>query len=107
VDGDRLAGFALVHSAPLVEGRATEELRVLKLVLRDATDFARMARGLADHARRTGARRVAFRMQGEYPEAFRHLIAMGGRVRWTDLRMSLRSHEGGGGSGLVLSNWEI
>ena len=34
-DGSKLVGFALCHTAPLVEGRTREELRVLKLVLRD------------------------------------------------------------------------
>ena len=29
--GDRIIGFALAHTSPLVEGRTREELRVLKL----------------------------------------------------------------------------
>jgi hypothetical protein len=63
---------------------------------------------LADFARRGGTRRVAFRVQTEYLEAYQQLIAMGGRVRWTDLRMSLVKYpEGRAGEGLLWSNWEI
>ncbi len=106
--GDRLMGYALVHTAPLVEGRASEELRVLKLVLETEDDFSRMAVALADHARRTGAKRVAFRMQGEYANAYQQIIALGGHVRWTDLRMAVAgSQDHKPATGMVLSNWEI
>ena len=40
-EGDELVGFALAHTAPLVEGRAREELRVLKLVLADESRLER------------------------------------------------------------------
>jgi GNAT superfamily N-acetyltransferase len=103
-----LAGFALCHTVPLVEGRAREELRVLKLVVRRAEDLEGMLRLLRDYARRSGTRRVAVRLQGEYADAYRRLVALGARVRWTDLRMTLVGHEEPRpAEGIVLSNWEI
>ncbi|MBI3790974.1 MAG: GNAT family N-acetyltransferase [Gemmatimonadetes bacterium] len=105
---DRLAGYALCHTAPLVEGRAREELRVLKLVLADEADAPRLALILADYARRSGARRVAIRVQGSYPGFFRTLVSLGARVRWSDLRMTLDgAAEPHPERGVVLSNWEI
>jgi GNAT superfamily N-acetyltransferase len=107
-DGGRIVGFAIFHTAPLVDGRPREELRVLKLALDDETRIETLADGLADAARRNGARRVAIRMQGEYIEAYRRLIALGARVRWTDLRMCVSGYEEARASrGIVLSNWEI
>ena len=51
---------------------------------------------------------MAFRVQTEYLEAYQQLIEMGGRVRWTDLRMALATHpEGKASEGLLWSNWEI
>ena len=103
-----LEGFALAHTVPLVEGRAREELRVLKLVLLHEEQFGDMARSLCDFARRSGTRRVALRVQGEYQTTYQRLVGMGARVRWTDLRMSLTSHEEQRPKrALVLSNWEI
>jgi hypothetical protein len=67
-----------------------------------------MLRALGAVARRAGTRRVAVRVQGEYEGMFRRLIALGGRVRWSDLRMSLADHqERMPRSGIVISNWEI
>lgn len=107
-EGGRLIAYALAHTAPLVEGRSREELRVLKLVLDDESRFVDVVRAVADFGRRTGTRRVALRMQGEYVSAYQRLIVMGGHVRWTDLRMSLTGFtERPPASGLVLSNWEI
>ena len=107
-DRGHLAGFALAHTAPLVEGRTRDELRVLKLVVDDERRFGNMARAIADFARRTGTRRVAFRMQGEYRDAFRQVIAGGAHVRWSDLRMSMDGYrERRPVEGMVLSNWEI
>jgi hypothetical protein len=107
-DDGALAGFALYHDAPLVEGRSREELRVLKLVLAEAAMLPRMTEVLAAHARRSGTQRAAVRLQGEYPGAFRTLVARGARVRWTDLRMTLTGYEEAPTRrGLVLSNWEI
>lgn len=103
-----LAGFALCHTAPLVEGRVREELRVLKLVLADDRLLDPMVRSLRDFAKRSGTRRVAFRVQGDYDKVYRRLITLGARVRWTDLRMSLAGHaEPRPAQGVVLSNWEI
>jgi GNAT superfamily N-acetyltransferase len=103
-----LEGFALAHTVPLVEGRAREELRVLKLVLAREELFGEMARSLCDFARRSGTRRVALRVQGEYHATYQRLVKMGARVRWTDLRMALTGHdERRAERGLVLSNWEI
>ena len=104
-----LTGFALCHTVPLVEGRVREELRVLKMVVRSAEDIDPMIRALADYARRCGTRRVAFRVQGEYLGLYQRLIALGARVRWTDLRMTLTgsAEPRARGSGVVLSNWEI
>jgi hypothetical protein len=108
VKGSALVGFAICHSVPLVEGRAREELRVLKLVLADEDHLEDMVRALCDHARRSGTRRVAIRVQGEYEGVYRRLVALGGRVRWSDLRMSLVDHqERMPARGVVLSNWEI
>lgn len=104
----RITGFALCHTVPLVEGRAREETRVLKLVLSDRAELPRAVATLADFARRGGTRRVAFRVQTEYLDAYHQLIAIGGRVRWTDLRMSLAGYpEGKAKAGLLWSNWEI
>ena len=106
---DTLVGFALAHTAPLVEGRTRDEVRVLKLVLADEKRFGAFAKAIANHTRQTGIRKVSFRMQAEYSAAYAQAIAMGMHVRWTDLRMSL-----GDGSvpraqhaGMALSNWEI
>ncbi len=106
--GGKMTGFALVHTVPLVEGRAREETRVLKFVLATQADLASAVAALADFARRGGTRRVAFRVQTEYLDAYQQLIAMGGRVRWTDLRMALAKYpEGTPERGLLWSNWEI
>lgn len=103
-----VAGFALFHSAPLVEGRSREELRVLKLVLEREDDIETLARLLAVAARRTATRRVAMRVQGEYLGAYARLIRMGARVRWTDLRMTAAGYpEPRAATGVVFSNWEI
>ena len=105
---DELVGFALCHTAPLVEGRAREDLRVLKLALRDQSSLEEMVRLLADLARRSGTRRVSIRVQGEYDAAYQRLIALRGRVRWSDLRMTLVGYaEPRPEHGMVLSNWEI
>lgn len=107
-DGDSMVAFAVCHSVPLVEGRSREELRVLKLVARTDDDFEHLVTSLADHARRSGTRRVALRMQGQYERAYRRLIERGARVRWSDLRMTLEGFsETMPECGIVLSNWEI
>ncbi|MFY7921926.1 MAG: GNAT family N-acetyltransferase [Gemmatimonas sp.] len=101
-------GFALCHTVPLVEGRNRDELRVLKLVLARRSDLSQMLRALTDFARRSGTRRLAVRLQGDYPEAYRTFVTLGARVRWTDLRMSAHGwNEIPPREGMVLSNWEI
>jgi hypothetical protein len=72
-----VAAFALCHTVPLVEGRTRDELRVLKMVLSRDDQLGPVAAALADYARRSGSRRVAFRVQGEYGAVYRRLIAMG------------------------------
>jgi len=107
-EGDRLVGFALCHSTSLVEGRAREEIRVLKVVMQDESLFSDMMPLLADYARRSGAIRAAIRVQSEHTRTFRTLVEVGARVRWTDLRMSLSDYEERApSSGLLISNWEI
>jgi GNAT superfamily N-acetyltransferase len=107
-EGDTLAGFALCHSAPLVEGRTREELRVLKAAVREETTFDLMLVQLADLARRTATARVAIRLQGDYSSLYRRLVELGARVRWTDLRMVLNGYEERAPKfGVALSNWEI
>jgi GNAT superfamily N-acetyltransferase len=106
--GTALTGFALCHTVPLVEGRSRDELRVLKLVLASPDQIAPMLRALTDYARRSGTRRVALRVQGEYAALYRALVAAGARVRWTDLRLTLVDYpERRADPGIVLSNWEI
>ncbi|MEX2178211.1 MAG: GNAT family N-acetyltransferase [Gemmatimonadaceae bacterium] len=105
---DEIIGFALCHTAPLVEGRAREDLRVLKLALLDLSAFDEMMRLLCDFARRSGTRRVSIRVQGDYETAYSRLVAMRARVRWSDLRMTLQGYsERRPERGMVLSNWEI
>ena len=106
--GDDIIGFALCHTTPLVEGRARDDLRVLKLALLDMSAFDEMVRLLCDFARRGGTRRLAIRVQGDYDAAYQRLIGMRARVRWSDLRMTLEGYaERKTARGLVLSNWEI
>jgi len=103
-----LVGFALCHITPLVEGRSRDELRVLKLVLAHRADLPRMLGALTTCAHRSGARRLAVRLQGDYPDAYRTLVSLGARVRWTDLRMCAHGwSEVAPVEGMVLSNWEI
>jgi hypothetical protein len=104
----RITGFALCHTVPLVEGRPREEMRVLKMVLERRDAIEPVARLLCGYARRIGAQRVAFRVQGGYSDVYATLIDMGARVRWTDLRMTLGGYpEPELTDGLALSNWEI
>jgi len=107
--GNDVVSFAICHLVSLVEGRATEEMRVLKMVARSEADFDYLVTQLCAHARAKAARRVAIRVQGVYGEVYRRLIARGARVRWTDLRMSLSDYAEAraSGGGIVLSNWEI
>ncbi len=104
----RISGFALCHTVPLVEGRAGDEMRVLKMVLDGVEGLEPMARTLCGYARRAAAQRVAFRVQGGNSQVYATLIALGARVRWTDLRMTLAGFpEPTLSAGVALSNWEI
>jgi len=107
--GNEIISFAVCHSVPLVEGRVTEEMRVLKMVAKSAADFDQMVTQLCAYARVKSARRVAIRVQGQYGDIYRRLVARGARVRWTDLRMSLHEFAESRpvNGGIVLSNWEI
>jgi GNAT superfamily N-acetyltransferase len=107
--GNDVQSFAICHSVALVEGRATEEMRVLKMVARTEADFDHLVTQLCAHARVKGSKRVAIRVQGQYNDVYRRLIARGARVRWTDLRMSLHDYAESrpADGGIVLSNWEI
>ena len=104
-----VTAFAVCHSVPLVEGRATEEMRVLKMVARTEADFDALVTQLCAHARVKASRRVAIRVQGQYTDVYRRLMARGARVRWTDLRMSVHDYAESrpANAGVVLSNWEI
>ena len=107
--GSMLVAFALCHSAPLVEGRAREELRILKLAARTDADAEALLPHLAEYARRAGARRFAIRVQGDASRFYAALVTRGARVRWTDLRMALATHPEPAQptEGVILSNWEI
>jgi GNAT superfamily N-acetyltransferase len=70
-----LAGFAICHSAPLVEGRVREELRVLKLAVAAPDAVPALAAAVCDFARRSGTRRAAFPRAGRLPVAVRRAAA--------------------------------
>jgi hypothetical protein len=108
-NGNDVLAFAICHSVPLVEGRATEEMRVLKIVARSEADFDHLVTQLCAYGRVKGARRIAIRVQGQYNDVYRRLMARGARVRWTDLRMSVHefAESKPANGGIVLSNWEI
>jgi ribosomal protein S18 acetylase RimI-like enzyme len=107
-EGGAVVGFAVCHTAPLVEGRLREELRVLKVVLANACHTHAMVNVLAAFARESSTTRAAIRVQTEYQEPYRCIVASGARVRWTDLRMTLDGFgEHRADTGVVFSNWEI
>ncbi len=107
--GGHVAAYAICHSAPLVEGRARDEVRVLKLVAATDSDAMLLVTHLAEYARRCGTRRVAIRVQGDATRLYTALMARGGRVRWTDLRMTMADYSEAAQprDGVMLSNWEI
>lgn len=103
-----LDGFALCHEAPLVEGRPRDEVRVLKLAARDSALLAALTTAIGGYARECGVPRFATRVQCDYTDAYRHMVAAGGRVRWTDLRMTMAGcAEMMPARGIVFSNWEL
>jgi GNAT superfamily N-acetyltransferase len=106
--GSALAAFALWHSTPLAAGRPKDELRVLKVVARDAAAFDGLLDVLPVAAAGERVSRIALRCQTEFPSAYLRLVARGYRVHWTDLRMTLDGYsQRSPGRGLVMSNWEI
>ncbi len=107
--GGRLAGFALVHTAPLAAGRPADELRVLKLVARDAAAFDRLLGAVEATALLCDVHRVSLRAQSAFRDAYQHLVRLGFRAHWTDLRMALASHPEPvpPAGAVVFSNWEI
>jgi hypothetical protein len=92
-----------------VEGRTRDEVRVLKFVAQTDADAMQLVTHLTEYARRCGTRRVAIRVQGDATRLYVALITRGGRVRWTDLRMTLADHPEAAQpvDGVMLSNWEI
>ena len=107
-EGRELVAFALWHSTPLAAGRPKDELRVLKLVARDAAAFDRLldALPLAAAGERVG--RIAVRCQTEFASPYLRLVGRGYRVHWTDLRMTLEGFPRREPvRGVVMSNWEI
>ena len=104
-----LAGFALYHTAPLAAGRPQDELRILKLVARDAETFERLIAAAEAAALAADIRRVTIRSQTAFGAPYLRLVQLGYRTHWTDLRMTLDGH----GEpeipleAVVWSNWEI
>ncbi len=107
-EGNEVVAFAVYHVVPLVEGRAREELRVLKLVARDVDALDPLLHLVEKAACRAGTPRAAIRAQSGHQPAWQCLMDRAARVRWTDLRMTLRGHgEPIPGTPVVFSNWEI
>jgi len=107
-EAGELAAFALWHSTPLAVGRMKDEVRVLKVVARTPGDFERLVEVLPATAASEGVGRVAIRCQTEFAESYLHLVRLGYRVHWTDLRMTLDGFsQRQPGEGILLSNWEI
>jgi GNAT superfamily N-acetyltransferase len=107
--GGTMVGFALVHTAPLAAGRPADELRVLKLVARDGESFERVLAAVEATALLANLKRVSIRAQTAFAHAYQHLIELGFRAHWTDLRMTLAEHPEAvpQGEAVVFSNWEI
>jgi GNAT superfamily N-acetyltransferase len=105
--GGRLRAFALWHTAPLAQGRAPEELRVLKLVAGDVPAAMEVLAAVEREAAALGLGVVAVRCQGAQRELFAALVAEEYRVHWTDLRLTYAGHDEVPTTGVLLSNWEI
>lgn len=107
-EGGELIAFALWHSTPLAAGRPKDELRVLKMVARDARAFDRLLDALPAAAAGERVGRIALRCQTEFAPAYVRLVERGYRVHWTDLRMTLDGYpRRQPAQGVVMSNWEI
>lgn len=104
-----LTGFALYHTAPLAAGRPQDELRILKLVARDAETFERLIAAAEAAALAVDVRRVTVRSQTAFGAPYLQLVHLGYRTHWTDLRMTLDGHGEPPvlSDAVVWSNWEI
>jgi hypothetical protein len=106
-DAGVLEAYALWHGVPLAQGRAPDELRILKLVATDVGAALRAVATVSDEASRRKVPHVSIRCQGNQAELYAALVREHWRVHWTDLRMTLASHPEPAVRGVVLSNWEI
>ena len=109
IESGDVRGFALWHSASLVEKRPPEDLRLLKLFADSAQTFDQLTEVLEGCAVSAGLGRVAMRCQTGSTGAYAALVRCGYRVRWTDLRMTLAGHPEArvGPEEVLFSNWEI
>lgn len=105
--GGDLRAFALWHTAPLAQGRGSDELRVLKLVAPDVEAAMELLGAVEREAALAGLNRIAVRCQTRQNELYAALVADGFRVHWTDLRMTLAGFPEAPPRGVLLSNWEI
>lgn len=106
-DGGSLRAMALWHSAPLAQGRAQDELRILKLVARTTPDALDVIAGVEREACERKLSRLSLRCQTRHADLYTDLIKDGFRVQWTDLRMTLTGKGEQERRGVLLSNWEI
>ncbi|HEY4321096.1 MAG TPA: GNAT family N-acetyltransferase [Gemmatimonadales bacterium] len=105
--GGELRAFALWHTAPLAQGRGSDELRVLKLVAPDVETTMELLGAIEREAVIAGMHRMAIRCQTRQDELYAALLADRFRVHWTDLRMTLAGYAEVPPRGVLLSNWEI
>ena len=102
-------GFALWHTAGLVESRPAEELRLLKLFADSKQTLAELVSILETSASESRLGRVAVRCPTVCADAYDYLVQLGYRVRWTDLRMTLAGYAEPvlEDQEVLFSNWEI
>jgi GNAT superfamily N-acetyltransferase len=103
----RLVAYALWHGVGLAQGRANDEVRILKLVAVDLQGAQQVIAAVSDEAARRRVPHVTARVQGSQAALYAWLIREHWRVHWTDLRMTLASHPEPPARGVVLSNWEF
>ena len=102
-----VVAFALWHGVVLAQGRALDELRILKLVATDLGAAQQAINAVSDEAARRRMPHVTARVQSRQAALYAWLIREHWRVHWTDLRMTLATHPEPVTGGVVLSNWEI
>ena len=109
VEDGAVTAFALWHSAPLTRNRPGDELRILKLFANSEGAFEAVISAVEQCAKELRIPRVAVRCQTAYEASYQSLMALGYRVRWTDLRMTLAGFPEPvmPGSAVLFSNWEI